>query len=786
MKKQTFVVALLSLPLGIAAQTETDTLLLQKLSDVVVMGVRVKKDAPFAVSNIDGKTLTDFSGTGKELPFLFARTPGVVAWSENGVGTGTSYMRIRGAGDSRINVTLDGVPLNSPEDQSVFWANMNSYGALMGSAQIQRGVGTSTNGDGAFGGTISLTSKEPSLEPRAEVNASYGSYATWNVGAWASTGLMANHVMVDAAYHETHSGGYVHGTEGRSGSYYAGVAYINTNRDLQLRYKNIGNFETTGQAWNGVTAGNDDYSLNSYDGIRTYKDLYNIGLGRFNSLHEQFIPDWQGGFEVKRYQLTNGNTWPRATDNFWQNHNILSLAWQIDPNWSLATSLHYTSGHGYYLEFRHDNKLKKFGLANFTDTDGNTVKRADFIRKKGMTQNTYGVVSNLNYTDEQWDIAVWLSMQNFEANHYGYLTYTSNPTLSQNLKLNRRQYQYYDSDANKADASIYTKATLHISENLDAFGDLQFRHVNYTTNGINDKFYANPDGTYTNQRLDISEDYNFFNPKAGLTYHSGPFNAYASYAMSHREPERNNFTDNGNYPAPKAEMVHDFELGAGYQSSKWYAQTGLYAMLYTNQFVQTGAKSDIGEKLTTNISHSYRLGTEISAGWNPTQTLTIEGNAALSVNKLKDFDEVVETYDADWHDMPATTLHYKSSTLAFSPSAILNGFIDFHTHKFKAVWHTAFVSRQYIDNTQNRDRSLPAYSTSSLNLSYEFRNMLTGFNTTTVGLHWNNIFNQRYASSAWVYSAIVGDDYPANDRYYQIGYIPTSGSTIMGSVTIRF
>lgn len=209
-------------------------------------------------------------------------------------------------------------------------------------------------------------------------------------------------------------------------------------------------------------------------------------------------------------------------------------------------------------------------------------------------------------------------------------------------------------------------------------------------------------------------------------------------------------------------------------------------MLYTNQFVQTGAKSDIGEKLTTNISRSYRMGTEISAGWNPTQTLTIEGNAALSVNKLKDFDEVVETYDADWHDMPATTLHYDKSTLAFSPSAILNGFIDFHTHKFKAVWHTAFVSRQYIDNTQNRDRSLPAYSTSSLNLSYEFRNMLTGFNTTTVGLHWNNIFNQRYASSAWVYSAIVGDDYPANDRYYQIGYIPTSGSTIMGSVTIRF
>lgn len=786
MKKQTFAAALLSLPLGLTAQTATDTLLLQQLSEVVVMGVRVKKDAPFAVSNINGETLTDFSRTGKELPFLFARTPGVVAWSENGVGTGTTYMRIRGAGDSRINVTLDGVPLNSPEDQCVFWANMNSYGSLMGSAQIQRGVGTSTNGDGAFAGTISLKTREPQLEPSAEVNASYGSYATWNAGASASTGLMANHVMIDAAYHETHSDGYIHGTEGRSGSYYAGVAYVNDNRSIWLTYKNIGNFESTGQAWNGVTAGNDDYSLNIYNGIRTYKDLYNQGLGRFNSLYEQFIPDWEGGFEVKRYQMANGDMWPKATDNFWQNHNILSLAWQIDNNWSTTTSLHYTRGHGYYTEFRHDNKLKKFGLANFTDTDGNTVKRADFIRKKGLTQDTYGIVSNINYSDDQWDFTAGVSMQNFEGNHYGYITYTSNPTLSQTLKLKRQSYKYYDSDANKADASVYTKATLHITESLDAFGDLQFRHVNYTTNGINDKFYANPDGTYTNQRLDINQHYNFFNPKAGIAYHSGAFNAYASYALSHREPERNNFTDNGSYPAPRAEKLHDIELGAGMNTGSWYAQAGLYAMLYTDQFVQTGAVSDIGENLTTNIRRSHRLGTELSAGWNATRHLTIEGNAALSINKLKDFDEVVETYDGDWNDMPATTIHYDKSTLAFSPSAILNGFIDLHKGGFKAVWHTAFVSRQYIDNTQNRDRSLPAYSTSDLNVSYEFKNPLTGFNSTIIALNWGNIFNHRYASNAWVYSAIVGDDYTADNRYYQIGYTPMSSTTIMGSITLKF
>ena len=203
-----------------AQQDSPDSLALEQLQEVVVSGVRAQKNAPFAVANIQKAELQQFSTTGQELPFLFSRTPGVLAWSENGLGTGTSYLRIRGAGDSRINVTLDGVPLNSPEDQCVFWANMNSYSSLLGSVQIQRGVGSSTNGDGAFGGTVSLQSKTPSLTPSAEVSASYGSYNTFNVGGSFSTGLLWKHWLFDGAYHETNTDGYIHGTSGRSGSYY--------------------------------------------------------------------------------------------------------------------------------------------------------------------------------------------------------------------------------------------------------------------------------------------------------------------------------------------------------------------------------------------------------------------------------------------------------------------------------------------------------------------------------------------------------------------------------------
>ena len=784
-----------------ASSVEPDSLRAEQINEIVIMGVEVRKDAPFAVSNIEGKQLQEFSKTGRELPMWFARTPGVLAWGENGLGTGTTYMRIRGAGDSRINVTLDGVALNSPEDQCVFWANMNSYGSLLGSAQIQRGVGSSTNGDGAFGGTIMLNSKAPSMIPKAEVSASYGTYNTMNYGGSFSTGLLWNHLVVDGAWHQTQTDGFVHGTSGTSGSYYGGLMYMNQDGNLMVRFKHFGNYEKTGQAWNGVTAGNDDYSMNAYDGIKTYKDLWDAGMGRFNSLYEHFEPDWNGGWDISRYQMADGSLWNKATDNFWQSHNILSLAWEIDDNWSTSTTIHYTHGYGYYNEFRYNNKLKKFGLANYTNTEGKTVKKGDFVRKKGLSQNTYGMMWNVNYKDQNWDVIGGASMQNFEGNHFGYLTY-ANPSMATIIanqptsfgdrwSAAKGELKYYDSDAEKSDASAYMKATFHINDWIDAFGDVQFRNVRYITNGINDKFYENADGTYSNQHIDINEKYNFFNPKAGLSFHQNGHNAYLSYAISHREPERNNFTDNGAYPAPKAERLNDLELGYSYTADTWEVSLGTYYMKYRDQFVQTGAKSDIGEPLTTNIKDSYRMGVELSAQWSPLKWLTIEGNAALSRNHIRNFDEVIETYDDDWNDLPPTVVHYDKSTLAFSPSAIMNGFIDFHHKGFNATWHTNFVSRQYLDNTENSDRSLPAFSLSDITLSYtlspnrESRRGLS-FKEVIFGLNFNNIFNRHYAANGWVYSAIVGNAYPENNRYYQIGYIPMAGFTMMGSVTVRF
>lgn len=695
-------------------QTKLDTTRVNNLNEVVVKAVRAPKSSPFAVENIKKTELERFASSGKELPMLFARTPGVLAWSENGVGTGTVYMRMRGAADSRINVTVDGVPLNSPEDQCVFWANMNSYAALMGSAQIQRGVGASTNGDGAFGGSVSLATAAPSLKPTVEVTGSYGSFNTYRVGGNFSTGLLADHFIIDGAYHETNTDGYIHGTGGRSGSYYGGLTWLGDR--FKLSYKNIGNFEHTGQAWNGVPACNHDgdTDLKAWS-INNYKDMWKHGLGKFNSLYEELVipmdDNWAADptkpLTTERYKMRDGSYWKKTTDNFEQSHNILNFTWQpADMRWSHSVTAHYTYGYGYYTEFKKDTKLaSKFGINEMYEKNGELkLVKSDAIRKKGLTQNNYGALYNVNYKDALWDVMCGFSMQLFRCNHWGKVTYIADEALEKKYFTDGR-YKYYDSDANKNDWSWFFKANRKFGNGWNWFLDMQMRYVNYNTDGLNDHFEQGADGKYKNQSIDINENYFFVNPKAGISYDANGHKAYASIAYANREPERNNFTDNIGYGNPSPERLLDLEWGYQYQGENWFAGVNFYYMKYVNQFVMTGEKSDIGESLTRNIKDSYRLGAEVSAGWSPLSWLSLEGNAALSRNRLKNFKECVESWDG-----PAVWNTYKSSTIAFSPSAILNGFVDVHFAGFRATWHTNFVSKQYLDNTESSERSLPCYS----------------------------------------------------------------------------
>lgn len=524
-------------------QTKLDTTRVNNLNEVVVKAVRAPKSSPFAVENIKKTELERFASSGKELPMLFARTPGVLAWSENGVGTGTVYMRMRGAADSRINVTVDGVPLNSPEDQCVFWVNMNSYAALMGSAQIQRGVGASTNGDGAFGGSVSLATAAPSLKPTVEVTGSYGSFNTYRVGGNFSTGLLADHFIIDGSYHETNTDGYIHGTGGRSGSYYGGLTWLGDR--FKLSYKNIGNFEHTGQAWNGVAACNydGDTDLKAW-GINSYKDMWKHGLGKFNSLYEELVipmdDNWAADptkpLTTERYKMRDGSYWKQTTDNFEQSHNILNFTWQpADMRWSHSVTAHYTYGYGYYTEFKKDTKLaSKFGINEMYEKNGELKPvKSDAIRKKGLTQNNYGALYNVNYKDALWDVMGGFSMQLFRCNHWGKVTYIADEALEKKYFTDGR-YKYYDSDANKNDWSWFFKANRKFGNGWNWFLDMQMRYVNYNTDGLNDHFEQGADGNYKNQSIDINENYFFVNPKAGISYDANGHKAYASIAYANR------------------------------------------------------------------------------------------------------------------------------------------------------------------------------------------------------------------------------------------------------------
>ena len=748
-----------------AQEAATDSLQVADLQEVVVRGVKARANAPFAVSEIREAALADFGRSGVELPFLLAQTPGIVAWSEGGLGVGTTAMRLRGADDSRINVTLDGVGLNAPEDACVFWANMNAYASLLGGVQIQRGVGTSTNGDGAFGGCIALTSRAAATKPWAEVRSSVGSYGTWHGGAQFSTGLMGQHLILEGAFGHSATDGFIHGTGGHSGSYMAALTWREPT--WQLTYRNLGNYEHTGLAWNGVSV------ASAADGSpASYADLWRAGLGRYNDLYERLEAD---GTTMTRYTLADGTLWRGATDNFHQNHNFLAFSWQPSAHWSASATLHYTYGYGYYEELKPDCKVSKFGLVL-------QPSRTDLIRQKGVEQQVGGLVAHADYTSTPLDAVFGMALQTFSGDHFGYLTYAADEGIRHTLLADGR-YTYYRSDATKTDGNVYGKLTWKLTPTFDLFADLQYRYVHYVIAGCNDKFLPTEDGGYTPQRLDVDQTFHFFNPKGGLAYHNGPHHAYASVAVSHREPKRDNYTDNGVYPAPRPERLTDYEVGYDYRTARLALGIGAYYMHYTDQFVQTGAVSDIGEPLTTNIPASYRLGLEVTARYEVLPTLTLSASAAISRSCLTDFDEVVEDYTQGLR-----TVHYDHATLAFSPAVLLGGFATWHKGGWQATWHTAYVSRQYLDNTATRERSLPAYSQSDATLDYTFSlRRCPALRAITLGVQVSNIFDAHYAASGWTYSATdESNGYDLSHRISSVGYMPMAGRRFMASLRLRF
>ena len=712
-----------------AGYESLDSALTASLDEVIISSTRVAKNAPMTASLIGEETLENTSTGTSELPFLMQFTPSVIAVSDNGVGIGTSYLRIRGTGGERINFTMDGVPLNNPEDQCVFWANMNSYSASVQSLQIQRGVGSSTNGSGAFGASVSMESDVPDTERHLGLEVSGGTFGTYSGTVKAGTGLIGSHLSLDGRLSYTQTDGYVDRTGAKLGSYFAQAAWQEDSWILRL--KNFGGYEHTGQAWNGVP------SAMIQAGNRTFNDL---------------------GY----YHDDNGDEACRpTTDNYWQNITHLSLAGRLNSCWNASMTLSLNVESGYYEDMKDSTGLgRKFGLNQF-----GTVS-AD--RHKWVDCRQYGVFTTAVRTSDLWELTGGAGTMWYTSDHWGDITWIQGQDLTAPLR-------YYESDADKLDANVFAKAMFHLGQ-LNIMADVQLRHVDYHIGGENDKFIKASDGLYHNQILDVSETFTFFNPKAGISWNSPLGEMYLSLAQTHREPTRNNYTDNGGTLKPKAETLNDIEAGWSKAGRSWHAGANLYYMGYRDQLIPTGRLSEIGEALTENVARSYRKGIEVQCGIMPTDRFTWELGATVSDNRILDFTEYIDNWDDEDHPVQ---VHYDRTHIALSPWLTASSMLTFDiTHGLKLSLSTLYVGRQFLDNSSCRERSIAPYSTSDLTVGYTKGRM-------RLSAKAGNIFGAKYASGGWIYSAVSeSSGYTVDNRYTEDGLFVNAPHTFIITLSV--
>jgi iron complex outermembrane receptor protein len=708
-----------------------DSTSVYQLNEVVVSAVQARKETPVAFQNLSAEQL-NVNNTGQSLPYLLSGTPSLTLTSDGGNGVGYATFRIRGTDANRINFTVDGVPLNEAESHGVFWVNMPDFASSVDKLQIQRGAGTSTNGAAAFGATVLMQTRKPSLEPYAEVISSAGSYGTFSNTFQGGTGLLWDHFVFDARYSNVQTDGYIDRARVNMSSYFASAAWY--HRETMLKFQTFGSAEVSYQAWNGV-----DSSM-----LATNR-RYNT-CGRY-----------EDNGEVKFYD--------NQTDNYWQHHYHLLATQRLNRQFDLNLTLHYTDGNGYYEDYKEDAKYASYKLPAYIDADGNTQKKTDLVRRKWMRNDFYGGLFRLNYTHERLLATLGASANNYIGDHFGRVLWVKAAN-----DLPAPDCEYYRNRGEKLDYNAYLKASYQFLPSFHAFADMQYRGIDYRINGSDDK---------AGDHLRVDRTFSFFNPKAGLSYSRNGHNAYASFAVAHREPNRDNFTENGPSAQPTYESLYDWEAGYNYTTSRFHAGVNFYYMDYDNQLILSGKISEIGEQLTSNIKDSYRAGVELTGGVRILPCLGWEGNVTLSQNKIRRFVEFVDTYDADWNDLPQTENELGTTDIAFSPGVVANSLFDFRLKGFSAAFSSAYVGRQYLDNTSSLRRSLDPYFVNNLRLGYAFHPRFVKEMALDVSV--NNLFNERYETNGWVWSYLLG-----GERLQDCGYFTQAGTNMMARVTLKF
>ncbi|MBS1682246.1 MAG: TonB-dependent receptor [Bacteroidetes bacterium] len=629
----------------------------QLTDEVVVYATRAHENSPTAFSNIS-KTVIQKQNFGQDLPFVLNWTPSLVTTSDAGAGIGYTGVRIRGSDATRINVTINGIVLNDAEEQGVYWVDVPDIATSTQNIQIQRGVGTSTNGSGAFGGSINLQTNTRRDQPYADVINSFGSFGTHRHTVGFGTGMKGKFAF-DGRMSLIGSDGYIDRATSNLKSYYLSGGYYGNKTMIKAIV--FGGQEITYQSWYGVPQD----SLNTH---RTY----------------------------------NYYTYKNQIDNYAQDHYQLHFSHQVNNELTANAALHYTYGRGYYEEYKPGQDLASFGIQYPVFGTSNTVKTSDLVRKLWLNNRFYGMTWSLNYLKENWNSILGGAINRYDGDHYGEIVWAQVATTIPPL------YRYYFNNGKKQDFNIFWKNSVTLAQNLLGFVDLQYRRVDYKALGTDDG----------NTLVNFNVHYNFFNPKVGLTYTLAPDQQiYASYCVGNREPVRSDFIQARPGQIPQHETLNDFEGGWRMRKNNIALTINGYYMGYKNQLVLTGQLNNVGAPIRTNVASSYRAGIEIDGGIQFNQHFTWNANLTLSQNKIKNFTEVL--YDENY---VASDIQHKNTDIAFSPNVIGGSVFLYRPIKSVELGLlTKYVGLQYLDNTSNRTRAIDPYLLNGLRLTYSLK-----------------------------------------------------------------
>ena len=713
------------------------------INEITVRSLRATDNSPIAYTNINKQSLSK-SNLGQDIPYLLSTTPSFVQSSDAGTGIGYTGFRIRGTDASRINVTINGIPYNDPDEQGAYWVDLPDFASSIESVQVQRGVGTSTNGAGAFGANINLQTENYAQKASGEASITMGSFNTLKATVKASSGLINGHWAIDTRLSSVKSDGYIDRGSVDLKSYFVQAGYY--DEKTSIKFMTFGGTEKTYHAWDGVPK----------DSLAT---------------HRTYNPCGFMGNDVNGKPLYYQN----QTDNYIQTNYQLVGVHSFSPEFSLNAGFHYTRGDGYYEEYKQDQVLKTYLLPSY-DLNGTTVDNSDLVRQKKMGNDFAGGVFSLNYLKEKLSLQLGGAANNYWGNHWGDVICVKN-YIGNILPIT----EYYRSKVNKFDGNIYLKANYELNSKLNIYADLQYRLVNYTLTGVNDQW---DDAIGAMQTLDVNKQFNFFNPKVGAFYKPNKNNdVFASLAVANREPTRTNYTDGTPATAPTFETLYDTEIGYKYQNDNLSLGVNGYFMYYHNQLILTGKINDMGEMLTENIPTSYRAGIEVMESAKFTDWLRWDASFTLSQNRIIGFNEYADVYDANWNWVNQQKNYYANTPIAFSPQLIENSVVTFTKGNFEAAIQSQYVTKQFIDNTGSNDRSLPTYFVNNLRLSYNLP--VKGLRGIGLTVLVNNILNEQYISNAWTYSYYQGNSSADLQRYNDFGFYPQAGINFLASITVK-